>query len=264
QGNRPLLETGLEYGIRTMNGAVNSVDIIGLSFHGSSADASGVFWLSPTSNMLIEDCSFDNFGNGMVFEGNGRRANVSIRRSVITNSAAQGMLVAETDNLLVEDNVFDHNGWNASYGSVPSVRKHSLYIYNDDTNVIIRGNIIARSSSHGLQARSGGIIENNLFLDNPIGLSFVLVNGSAVMPGGVQGRISGNVLIGSRDISGSARGWAMEIANTKAGGGTIISNNIIAHDTQQTPNTAAIWLSYGSDVTNVSEAVGINDLTIEK
>src|SRR5439155_25190695 len=97
QGNRPLLETGLEYGIRTMNGAVNSVAIIGLSFHGSSADASGVFWLSPTSNMLIEDCSFDNFGNGMVFEGNGRRANVSIRRSVITNSAAQGMLVAETD-----------------------------------------------------------------------------------------------------------------------------------------------------------------------
>src|SRR5439155_23187622 len=40
--------------------------------------------------------------------------------------------------------------------------------------------------------------------------------------------------------------------------------NIIAHDTQQTPNTAAIWLSYGSDVTNVAQAVGINDLIIEK
>ena len=44
----------------------------------------------------------------------------------------------------------------------------------------------------------------------------------------------------------------------------MIRRTLGANWPMQTPNTAAIWLSYGSDVTNVSEAVGINDLTIEK
>ena len=248
----------------TQNEAINSLAIIGLSFHATSPSAYGVFWLSPTSSLLIEDSSFDDFGDGMVLEGNGIRNNVTIRRDVITDSSGLGIYTDQLNNLLIEENVLDHNGWNATYGSVPTVRKHGIYIKETCTNVIVRGNIIANSSSHGLQARSGGIVENNLFLNNPIGMSFGYVNGSPITPGGVSGRISGNVFLGSRDISGSPRGWAMEISNTKPGGGTLISNNIIAHDTQQTPNTAAIWLSYGSDVTNVAQAVGINDLTIEK
>src|SRR6266550_3472500 len=264
QGNRPLLETGSNNGIFTQNEAINSLAIIGLSFHATSSSAYGIFWLSPTSSLLIEDSSFDDYGDGMVLEGNGIRNNVTIRRDVITDSSGLGIYTDQLNNLLIEENVLDHNGWNAAYGSVPTVRKHGIYIKETCTNVIVRGNIIANSSSHGLQARSGGIVENNLFLNNPIGMSFGYVNGSPITPGGVSGRISGNVFLGSRDISGSPRGWAMEISNTKPGGGTLISNNIIAHDTQQTPNTAAIWLSYGSDVTNVAQAVGINDLTIEK
>ena len=35
------------------------------------------------------------------------------------------------------------------------------------TDVVVRGNVFANASSHGLQARSGGVIKDNLFLEQP-------------------------------------------------------------------------------------------------
>ena len=53
-----------------------------------------------------------------------------------------------------------------------------------NSGVVVRGNVFANASSHGLQARAGGIIENNLFLKNPIGMVFG--NGTSFTPGGVR------------------------------------------------------------------------------
>src|SRR6185295_2311577 len=109
-------------------------------------------------------------------------------------------------------NVFDHNGWlDGVSGGDPTSFNHNVYLRADNTDVVVVGNVFAHASSHGLQARAGGRIENNLFLDNPIGMSFGLVNGSPATAGGVSGRVSGNVFAGGGDstIAGFVRGWAL-------------------------------------------------------
>jgi hypothetical protein len=272
EGNRPFLDVpATKYdAFFSLNSPKSYIAISGISFHGNATKTYGIFWLTETDGILIEDSVFDSFGTAMAFEPNGGfggptiRHNITLRRNIFSNSAGLGIYIETADALTIEDNLFDHIGWNAVYGSVPTVFKHSMYIKQDVTNATIKNNIISNSSSHGIQARGGGIIENNLFMDNPIGLSFGYVNGGGgITPGGVFGRINNNVFLGSRDISGGPRGWAMEITNIKANSGTAVSNNIIANDTQPIPNVAAIQLSYGSGLPNENEAVGINDLTIE-
>jgi hypothetical protein len=94
-------------------------------------------------------------------------------------------------------------------------------------------------------------------------MSFGHVNGGNVKPGGVSGDVSGNVFLGSRDINGAGRGWAIEIGNTKPGGsGTFFTKNIIANDAQR--YFPAIRLVIGSGVANKAQAVGVNNLTIAR
>ena len=59
-----------------------------------------------------------------------------------------------------------------------------------------------------------------------------------------------------------AGGWAIEAGNIKAGGGTTISDNIVADDNQH--KNAAIKLETDGGATNASEGVGINDLAVER
>jgi hypothetical protein len=54
----------------------------------------------------------------------------------------------------------------------------------------------------------------------------------------------------------------IEIANTKVGAEVVVSDNIISGDTTQR-NMPAITFNTNSDASNVSQAVGINDLTIK-
>ena len=40
-------------------------------------------------------------------------------------------------------------------------------------------NTFSRASDTGLEDRPGGIVENNTFIDDPVGLTFGLVNGAS-------------------------------------------------------------------------------------
>src|SRR5205814_9152174 len=134
---------------------------------------------------------------------------------------AQGLYASKINGLTVDGNVFDHNGWNeAVAGATANVFGHSMYLYESTSNVVVRNNIIANSASHGIQARGGGLVENNLFLKNPIGA--LLGNGAHVRAGGVTGSVRGNVFIDDRDTAGLARGWAIEVGNTARNGNTTV------------------------------------------
>lgn len=263
-GDRPLLLTGTGGAVWTANDPVANIVFSGLHFKATaSSDQFAVSWMSGTDNLLFEDMRIDGpYYGGITLQSIfGPVTDVAVRRSVITDMKTQGLYSNGLDGILLEENVFDHNGWNDEVGDDPSVLDHNVYMSSKNENVTVRGNVFARASSHGLQARAGGTIVNNLFIDNPIGMSFGYVNGATIKAGGVSGLVAGNVFIGGRDILGSARGWAIEVGNTKAGGGTTIRDNIILQDNQMA--NSAIQVSYGSGVTNAAEAVGINDLTIE-
>ena len=99
-----------------------------------------------------------------------------------------------------------------------------------------------------------------MFLDDPTGLSFGLVNGSPVKAGGVTGVVSGNVFLGQRPSGGTVRGAGIEVSNTRPGGSTVVSNNIFADAPEA--EDAAIRLSVGHDIENSQEMAGLNDLLV--
>ena len=282
-GARPQLKTGAGYAISTDGASVHDVAIIGLHFNAHTRDpesssftgtdgTAGLRMIGSLKNFLIEDNLIDNYSmNVSISDYNGRHSNIKIRRNVITDSYksptgdASGIYAKGVDGLLIEGNTIDRNGWSKwnskIYGAQPTPG-HNVYLNADNSGVVVKGNLIANGGSHGLQARAGGIITDNTFLKNPIGMSFGLVNGATAVVGGVKGEIAGNVFLDTRDIQTSGRGWgwAIEIANTKAGANVRVHHNVFAGDTAK--RAGAIQLGYG-DASNKYSTVGVNDLTIE-
>jgi hypothetical protein len=266
-GARPVLNTGgsqaLSIGTRT---GVRNLVVQGLKFQPSStASVDGISMTGIADHVLIEDCEITRYVNNVVLhKWYGPITNIGLRRNVITDaytrngSNSEGLYAEAVNNLTLEENVFDHNGW--GNGKPQTMFNHNAYIRATTTGLVARGNVFANASSHGLQARGGGIIENNVFIDNPSGLSFGLVNGSPVTPGGVTGRVVNNVFMGTRNIGTSIRGTAIEVGNVRRGG-TTISGNVIANGTATT-KLPAIQLTWGAGNDNASTAVGINDLTL--
>ena len=271
--DRPWIKTSNKSGFYSHT-AFHDVAIIGLKFEANTRnpdssdykDTSGGYGLqivAPINGLLVEDTSFDHYVYNVSVQGFSDYAkNVKFRRSEILDSympgaKAVGFYSSMTDGMLLEDNIFDHNGWNEKLA--PSGTSHNIYFWESTRNPIVRGNIIANGGQHGLQARGGGTIENNLFIRNPIHL--LVGNGSTVTPGGVVGRVSGNIFLDSKDMAGAGRGWAIELGNIKPGGGSYVRDNIIAQDSED--HFAAIKLETATGATNASEDVGINDLTIE-
>jgi hypothetical protein len=277
EGARPMIKAGSGTALDVNAGDVDHLAIVGIHFFAHTRDPNasgfsrttgsyGIRFVAGTDGLLIEDVVIDQFTNNLLLQGyGGQQSNVKIRRSVITDAygtegKAQGMYATKVNGLTLEENVFDHNGWNSQVsGGGASALSHNAYLASDNSNVVVKGNVFSDASSHGLQARAGGVIQDNLFLDNPIHMSFGLVNGSELKPGGVTGTVEGNVMLGTRAIGGSYRGWAVELGNIK---NATVRNNIIAND-GASGGAAAFSLGFGGNVSNSSSGVGINNLVIE-
>jgi hypothetical protein len=273
-GARPEIMSGNSNGIQTGilgSTTINNVAIIGLHFYAdgriNNKPTTGIDWLTGGVGLLIEDTQIENYGTNINLQGYyGTIHNVQIRRVTDTNSwsvssNSEGVYATNVSGLLIEGSTFDHNGWNANVkGAGQSWTNHNLYLAADTSGVTVRDNVISRASGYGLQARGGGTIQNNLFMYDPMGMSFGLVNGAKSTPGGVSGSITGNVFEYGIDL-GSIPGDGIELGNIKPGANVVVANNLFAHGTKD--NRSAIVLTYGSGSTNGNPTVGINDLTIQ-
>ena len=173
-GDRPLLMTGAGPGFSTgasSSPEVDHVDLIGLHFYANARDpaspsfrttenVSGLQLMARTDGLLIEDCSVQAYGTNVVIqEPHGPVKNVTIRRSAILDAYAvsahsQGIFADGVSGLTLEENVFDHNGWNdAVKGAAPTIFNHDAYLTNTTSGVVVHGNVFANAASHGLQAR---------------------------------------------------------------------------------------------------------------
>ncbi|MDB5294324.1 MAG: hypothetical protein JWO31_307, partial [Phycisphaerales bacterium] len=266
-GARPVITSGSEQAFSIGNrGGVSNVIVQGLKMQPGSGtgNVNGVAIIGKASNITFEDCEITRYTNNVVLQKYfGDVSNITLRRDVITDAYSrggnsEGLFAEGVTGLTLEENVFDHNGW--GNGRAQTTFNHGAYVRASTSGLVARGNVFSNSSSHGLQARGGGVVENNVFIDNPTGMSFGLVNGSPVTPGGVGGRVTNNVFFGTKNIGGQTRGTAIEIGNVKRGG-TTVSGNVIANGVSTT-KLPAIQLTWGSGNDNASTAVGINDLTL--
>ena len=243
---------------------VNNYAVIGIDMYLHEKDPSNPAYTgAPTSglsailigrsgeNILIEDCrvrfaqlTLQQFGgNGDPIE------NLKVRRCVVTDNYsseghAQGTFCSGINNLLIEENVFDHNGWHETVpGANQTVFNHNMYIqYTNGTGLTtIRNNIIARASSHGVQLRSGGLLENNLFVRDPLPF-FIGVNKNQT-DNIVQlkyGTAINNVCLEANDIGTAPRGYAMELMNLES---ALATNNLFTTDMSSDYNSQPIFFS---------------------
>ena len=276
-GARPMIKAGNRTAFEAAGGDVDHLVIQGIHLSAHTRDPNaggfsrstgsyGIRFVAQTDGLLIEDTVIDQFTNNILLQGfGGTQNNVKIRRSIITDAyglegKSQGLYATDVNGLLLEENVFDHNGWNGQVsGAGATALSHNAYIAADCNNFTARGNIFSDASSHGLQARAGGTVVDNLFLRNPIHLSFGTVSGSEIKPGGVTGTVDGNVMLETKPIGSGMRGWAIDLGNTKS---ATVRDNIVAHEGSRV-SSAAINIGYGSNVSNASSGVGVNNLLIE-
>src|SRR5262249_6256400 len=156
---RPLLKPNPSVngtGIGAIGGATRGGDFIAIvgidfyhytrdpsdpSFNPTNPDITGTRFLNPVTWILIEDCKFSYFATNIDFDLSSARtpnSNVNIRRNVIVDAYsvaghAQGIYLASVAFPFVEENVLDHNGWNASVaGANPTVFNHNIYLQGDN------------------------------------------------------------------------------------------------------------------------------------
>jgi hypothetical protein len=232
---RPRIVTAGKEGLRLSGGggspaslahiAVAGIEFLALPRQIATQNPAGIRIQMNAEDILLEDIKITHFAVGIVAQVTGGMIRaLRIRRSVVADSYAgdgshaQGIYCDEVDGLLIEENLIDHGGWTErAAGDAPDIFKHNIYIQGDARNVVVRGNIISNASSHGLQMRSGGLAENNLFVGNAIGL---LLAGDGIA--------RGNVFLDGKDISPSLpRRTALHVQNI--GAEALIEENIIAN-----------------------------------
>ncbi len=276
EGPRPVIvPKGTWPGIAIQEGASN-LAIVGLHFRGTTdSPASGIQLFvgrRPFGNLLIEDCVVERFKDNINIQGRIAGPNfirgVAIRRSIVADahprgrSHSQGAYIDSVEGLLIEECLFDRNGWVDKQRADATIFNHNLYLgTRNGESATIRRCIIARASSHGIQLRGGGVIEDNLFLLNPIAAQ---LGGGDPVPAthaqGVTGRVSGNVVLNGVDINGTLpRGMGILAFNIGARG-AVIEHNVIAFNLASDVNAFPIHLwadSYGA-------GVGVNNVRVSR
>ncbi|HET6247267.1 MAG TPA: carbohydrate-binding protein [Tepidisphaeraceae bacterium] len=280
-GARPEIMTGTQMGLETGSvGApvVNYLAVVGINFDANGRDPtltnspatttnpSAIQILTKSTGILVENCEFKYYTVDLTFQDYlGPISNVTVRRNTIIdsysgNTHSQGLYATGVTNLTIDGNLFDQDGYNLQLGIPQTVFNQDCYLAYDDVNCVVENNIFSRAASTGLEDRPGGIVENNVFIDDPVGMTFGLVNGALTTAGGVSGDVIGNVFFGGANIGSFTQGYGLEIGNTKPGGGTVISNNIISQG--GVGGAPAITLQAGKAQIDPQDSVGVNDLMI--
>lgn len=259
----PLLKVGTGHAIKKCCRDFSHFWAIGLSFYAhtrnpdgpdysSSAGKAGISIFAgegyTAENILIEGCVFRFFKNNVI-QGYGSLSNIRIRRNVILDNYseeahAQGLYTSGISDLLLEENIFDHNGWykqsvnsdNNKLEGQATIFNHNTYFVNSKSTQFI-GNAFFRPSSIGTKwtAQSGEasasdiVITNNLYYDCEVGIS---IGGNDDVPPYRFKNITltDNVLsaAGQSQQTNRTLGWNIEINDWD--GGTC-SNNYIIHQT---------------------------------
>lgn len=279
-GARPIIEIDRTNGLNTgaSNFAIYGLDIYSYtrdpdngSYTESAAGGIGLRFVGGGSNILIEETIVRWFNSNIVVQSyNGSMSNFTMRRSIVLNSYAspsvghnQGLFVKEVDGVLIEENFLDYNGWNADITDAEATMyNHNIYLQFDNVgdNVIVRDNIITRASSHGIHGRPGGLYEDNLLVENSIGLQLGYRNHPIASTTLVHAKdnviLSGKLMdpleIYSQDTTAV---WGLEIDwdAVSAGATVTVENNIVANRKSSTGSTMGI--SNRSQVTYIDNVV---------
>ncbi len=238
EGGKPIIEKTQVY--NTPNN--HNIVIKGIALHDGIQMIQG-------KNYLVEDVSIRNDGlTAIQIDGftlrNSDIIDVVRDKSVVEGNWSphinriSGVFANDIAGLLIENNYLDRVGWADDYksdlslagGQPPSIYSQGLYLSFGNSDLTLRDNILMRAASFGAQVRSGGVIEDNIFLDN---------NAAVTIPGGYDkgtyGEGNYSLLLGNIITSGAHRAvtegpkGALTMGVDNSGRMTTMIGNIVAH-----------------------------------
>ena len=207
-GAPPVVEIGPEGIGLYAHGSLSYIAVSGIDFYAYARDpenisfattggATGVLWLSSGSKnvtgRLIEGCRFRFFKDGMNIAVTDADASLgasidglTIRRCSVLDSYSehqghsQGIYVKNITSLVLEENIFDHNGWYSQAGSggigEATIFNHNTYL-SDVTTTVAQRNISLRASSGGIKFANyndfprTATVDNNLIVDGEVAIN---------------------------------------------------------------------------------------------
>lgn len=237
-------------------------------------DGGGFRFVGPSHDLLFEDnyLEYDDF----VVQNTSR---VEIRRNVVWRSyhvgtcaynmdgtrnpngnnefRPSGIFAGNNDDLLIEENVWDENGWNPDVlEACATIYNHDLYLSGND-RLVVRDNLVLRASSIGLKmsANASGdsddiVIEGNVFAEGEIGLS---MGGNDTSPYRfLNARVIDNVFtdIGRSQPTKRTLTWYVDLIDNDK---TEVAGNLLV-------NQPPLGNAYGIHITGGSErSVDVHD-----
>lgn len=267
---RPMLKTnGSTPGIAMLGNSVSSISnlaFVGIELYahqrnpndpafisgsgGAGAYPYGVRYIKAGSNILFEDMKISYYGLGMDLELSNDAVpltDVKIRRCVITDcysggsAHSQGIYASGLDRFLIEECVFDHNGWNEQVsGAVATIYNRNLYL-SQNLNLVCRGIIDHNGASGGMQMRRGGLAEKNLSINNPVALQVGHANNDRNTSWTAVVRY--NVAIGARDVEDIPHAWGYGVGPGCAG--MDMYENIVTRNNNGTGSIQAYFFNGG-------------------
>lgn len=193
----------------------------------------GFRWLRRGEDILFEDLFVVGWGNNFSLQAFGDGVilkNFHINGCVITkawslNGRGQGVYASGVNGLTIKNSVIAANGYDYDRGIEPTVYCHEIYIQNNCEDVLVSDNVIADSGGSGIEFRSDGVLDNNLFINNAV--SAHIGSGSPPRPGGISISIGNNIIMHGRGMTPSRpRSQGFMISNIR---NADIHNNIFLH-----------------------------------
>ncbi len=257
-GERPILECGRSDGIRFTGKDASYQRIHGIDFYAHTRDPAhpgyvaspvgghGIRWFGGGTSLVVDDCKVRYFGINASFEpsGGGVISDITLKKNIITDSYkshaeghSQGLFIANIDGILIEDNVFDHNGWNELIASATETQfNHNVYLheYNSNgNNITFRRNISTGAAATGCHGRPGGTYFDNFFSGNSIGLGLGFWN--VPLAKGVAAKAEKNVILDGKlqkpGEKSTTAVWGLTVRSDiiNSGGSATLTDNIIAN-----------------------------------
>ena len=144
-----------------------------------------------------------------------------------------GAFISKTEGVLIENTFTDMIGWAKGYdwglsaGSPmpPSMYSHNYYIQYSSSDVTFRDNVVMRAASFGAQIRPGGVIEDNVFIDN---------NGAFNALGGTDASanyslVLSNIITSAGHKRVAQQEGALSMGMEVSGKQSTVMDNIVAH-----------------------------------
>ena len=260
---QPLLKTGRESGISACCRSTTNFWVVGISFYAHTRNPKDADYINgdgssgfsfycgeghKIDNILIEGCVF-RFYVSNVMQGAGLVTDIKLRRNVILNNYgttgqghSQGLYGSHIDGILLEENIFDHNGWykqsinsdNDKADGQATIFNHNTY-FADNHNVTFTGNTFLRPSSigtkwtanTGVASTSNLTLTNNFYYDYEVGIS--LGGNEPDLPYRFKNVIVSENVFDQPNVSMQTNrdlGWMIEIIDWDNG---VLSDNLFVH-----------------------------------